>query len=168
MTAYAPQARLHHHIHPRSRLIATVVLVALAAGLAGYAIAGGFSSASNPAQDLSSRVMAAWASGDIAAINDLYAPNAKLVLEYPGRPANEMANGRANIATTIAAVKGIGNTYTQLGPVTSYTAPNGDLYVTSVVEVKGLAHQAGTPIIGYYQVHDGKIIRQIFLQAELY
>ena len=63
---------------------------------------------------------------------------------------------------------GFGNTYRQVGPVSSYEAADGDLYVASTVEVSGLAHPDGSPLIGFYRVHNGKVIRQIFLDAEHY
>lgn len=49
MATYAPEVRAHH-IHVNWRPAALVALVAVVAGLAGYAIAGGFSSESNAAR----------------------------------------------------------------------------------------------------------------------
>jgi ketosteroid isomerase-like protein len=167
LATYAPEVRAHR-IHANWRLVALVALAAAVAGLAGYAIAGGFSSETNAGQDLSSRVMSVWASGDTAAINALYAPNAQLVGEYPGRPASEGDMNRAAVTETIKHAIAVGNTYTQVGPVTSYTAANGDMYVSSLIEVKGSGHPVGDPMVGFYRVHDGKIIRQIFLYAPGY
>jgi hypothetical protein len=42
------------------------------------------------------------------------------------------------------------------------------MYVASLVEVKGTGHPAGVPLVGFYRVHDGKIIRHIFMDAEHY
>ena len=168
MATYAPEARAHH-IHVNWRVVALVALAAVVAGLAGYAIAGGFSSSEpNPGQAVSSKVMSVFASGDTAAINALYAPNAQLVGEYPGRPISELDKNRAQLTATIKHAIAVGNTYTQVGPVTSYTAANGDMYVASIVEVKGSGHLTGDPLVGFYRVHDGKIIRQIFLYGPGY
>lgn len=166
MTTYAPQARMHR-VHVNWGLIALVVGVAVAAGLAGYALAGGFSSESNPGQEVSSKVMSVWASGDRAAINALYAPNVSLNLVYPGSSPTGDTN-RKQVTRTIDNAIAFGNTYKQIGPVTSYTAADGDMYVSSLFEVKGPGHPDGVPLVGFYRVHDGKIVQHIFMDAEHY
>lgn len=166
MTTYAPQARTHH-MNVNWRLIVLVVGVVIAAGLAGYAIAGGFGNESSPGQDVSSKVMSVWASGDTAAINELYAPNVSLNLVYPGSGPTGDTN-RKQVTETIKNALAVGNTYTQIGPVTSYTAADGDMYVASLVEVKGAGHPSGVPLVGFYRVHDGKIVQHIFMDAEHY
>lgn len=83
--------------------------------------------------------MSAWASGDTAAIKALYAPNVQFVAEYPGRPASQVDTTRAAVIETIRHAIAGGVTYTQVGPVTSYTTANGDMYVSSIVEVKSWA-----------------------------
>jgi len=150
------------------RPVVAAIAALLVAGVVGYAIAGGFSSESSSGQDVSSKVMAVWRTGDTAAINALYAPSVKFVLEYPGRSATEVDTNRQQLTDTIRNAIAYGNTYTQVGPVTSYTAADGDTYVASLVEVKGTGHPSGVPVVGFYRVHDRKIIRHIFMDAEHY
>ena len=58
MATFAPEVHARH-VRVNWRLIALVGLAAVVAGLAGYAIAGGFSSSEpNPGQAVSSKVMA--------------------------------------------------------------------------------------------------------------
>lgn len=168
MTAYASHADLHR---PRLNLwlvVAAAAAALIVAGVAGYAIAGGFSSESSPGQDVSNKVMAVWTTGDTAAINALYAPAVTFVLEYPGRTPTDVQTNRQQLTDTIKNAIAYGNTYTQVGSVTSYTAAEGDTYIASLVEVKGPGHPSGIPVVGFYRVHNGKIIRHIFMDAEHY
>ena len=62
----------------------------------------------------------------------------------------------------------VGNTYRQHGAVIEYKDQEGDLYVGTIVEVKGLGHPTGVPIVGFYRVRGGKVIRHVFMDAEHY
>jgi uncharacterized protein (TIGR02246 family) len=106
-------------------------------------------------------VMAAWASGDQADIDDIYAEDVVMALD-----GMTVAESRDEIASVITTAIGIGNTYRQVGPVAVYVAEDGDMYVSSLVEVVGVAHQVGDPVVGFYRVRDGRVIRHIFMDAE--
>jgi uncharacterized protein (TIGR02246 family) len=106
-------------------------------------------------------VMAAWASGDQADIDDIYAEDVVMALD-----GMTVAESRDEIASVITTAIGIGNTYRQVGPVAVYVAEDGDMYVSSLVEVVGIAHQVGDPVVGFYRVRDGQVIRHIFMDAE--
>lgn len=62
----------------------------------------------------------------------------------------------------------IGNTYRQVGSVVEYLAADGDLYVATLVEVVGPGHPDGVPVVGFYRVKDGHVIRHVFMDAEHY
>ena len=106
-------------------------------------------------------VMAAWASGDQADIDDIYAEDVVMALD-----GMNVAESREEITSVITTAIGIGNTYRQVGPVAVYVAEDGDMYVSSLVEVVGAAHQVGDPVVGFYRVRDGQVIRHIFMDAE--
>jgi len=40
--------------------------------------------------------------------------------------------------------------------------------VTTTVEVVGTDHPKGDPVIGFYRVRDGRVIRHVFMDARLY
>jgi hypothetical protein len=167
MTAFASRVQTHRP-HLRLSVVVAAAAALCVAGVIGYAIAGGFSGNSTPGGDVSSNVMTVWRTGDTAAINALYVPSVKFVLEYPGRAATEVETTRKQLTDTIKNAIAIGNTYTQIGPVSTYTTADGDTYVASLVEVKGPGHPSGVPVVGFYRVHDGKIVRHIFMDAEHY
>jgi len=52
--------------------------------------------------------------------------------------------------------------------VIDYQAFDGDLNVATLLEVVGRRHPGGVPVIGFYRVHDGKVIRHVFMDAEDY
>jgi hypothetical protein len=106
-------------------------------------------------------VMAAWASGDQADIDDIYAEDVVMALD-----GMTVAESGEEITSVITTAIGIGNTYRQVGPVAVYVAEDGDMYVSSLVEVVGVAHQVGDPVVGFYRVRDGQVIRHIFMDAE--
>jgi hypothetical protein len=167
MSAYAPEMHVRRP-HVSSWLVAVAGLVAvLLAGIGGYAIGGGFATESSPGQDVSDRVTEAWATGDAASIAAAYDPAIKVVLIYDNKE-EVIAGNVEELTGAIQGAIGFGNTYTQIGPVSTYEADDGDLYVSSTVEVRGLGHPEGAPLVGFYRVHDGKVVRQIFLDAEHY
>lgn len=167
MTTYSPDVHVRRP-HINSWLVAVTGLVAiLLAGIAGYAIAGGFTSEASRGQEVSDRVMKAWATGDAGAIAATYDPAVKVVLVYDNTE-DVIARNAKDLTTTIQGAIGFGNTYTQIGPVSTYEAEDGDLYVASTVEVRGPGHPNGAPLVGFYRIHHGKVIRHIFLDAEHY
>lgn len=167
MTTYAPEV---HVRRPRINAWLAGIVAAGAivlAAIAGYAIAGGFTSESSTGDEIADGVMNAWATGDEAAIAAVYAPGVKVALIYD-ELEEVIAADRASLTAAIKGAIAMGNTYEQIGPVATYTTADGDLYVSTLVEVKGAAHPDGDPLVGFYRVRDGKVTRHIFLDAEHY
>ena len=168
MSTYSPRVHAVRKPHINPWLVAAVLAAALI-GVGAFeavdrATGGG---ATSPGQAVADRVNNVWATADPAAIRATYAPNVHFLLVAPGERA-EFRN-RAQLADTIhSAVIVAGYTYKQIGPVSSYTAADGDLYVTSLIQIKGSGHPSGVPAVGFYRVHNGKVIRQIFMDAEHY
>ena len=167
MTAYAPDipARRPHIGWPLMVLVGLVAL--LLAGFAGYATAGGFASESSTGRDIADKVLKAYATGDAATIAATYDPAVKVVLIYEGAEhviARNVTEQTGVIKDAIAT----GDTLKQIGPVSTYKAANGDLYVAHTIELTSPNHPDGIPVIGFYRVHNGKVIRQIGMDAEHY
>lgn len=133
-------------------------LAVLLAALAGYGVAGGFSAKLGPR--VAAEAVQAWQSGDRADVDAVYAPSARLVLD--GRT---IATGRAAITAAINTVRGLGDTYRQVGSVAQYSIRGGDVYVSSLVEVDGPQHPGGDLLLTLYQIRDGQVIRQTVAQA---
>lgn len=108
-------------------------------------------------------VMAAFASGDQADIDAIYAEDVVMVLDD-----ETLAENRTELSSLIATAIGIGNTYTQVGPVSVYVAEDGDMYIGTLVDVVGGAHPNGDPLVGFYRVRNGEVIRHVFMEAERY
>ena len=106
-------------------------------------------------------VMTAWATGDQADIDAIYAEDVRMVLDD-----QTLAENREEITSVITGAIGFGNTYKQIGPVAVYLAEDGDMYVGTLVEVVGAGHPVGDPIVGFFRVRDGKVIRHVFTDAE--
>jgi hypothetical protein len=120
-------------------------------------------SVSQEAASVSEMVMEAWATGDQADIDAVYAEEVRLVLDD-----ETVAENRDEITSVITGAISFGNTYQQVGPVTEYVAADGDLYVATLVEVVGAGHPDGDPIVGFYRVRGDKVIRHVFIDAEHY
>ena len=117
---------------------------------------------------MADRVAKAWATGDAASIAAAYDPKVQMVLVYDKRE-DVIASNIKDLTTAIKGAISFGNTYQQVGPVAYYqSAEDGDVFVASLVEVKGMAHTVGDPLVGFYRVRDGKVTRQIFMDAEHY
>ena len=143
--------------------LSVVSLAAAAIGVAGQGEALPGDPAGPTGDAISEQVMEAWATNDAAAVEALYDPEVIMVID-----ADVVAADRDEIRSVIAGARGIGNTYRQHGPVIEYQDENGDLYVGTIVEVKGPGHPTGVPIVGFYRVRDGKVIRHVFMDAEHY
>ncbi len=109
---------------------------------------------------ISALVMQAWETGNQADIDAVYAPDVRMILDQ-----ETVADGREELSSLISRVVGT-NTYEQIGPVTAYTANDGDLYIATLVEVVGPDHPQGDPLVGFYRVRDGQVIRHVFIEAE--
>jgi len=118
---------------------------------------------SDEAVSVSEMVMEAWATGEQADIDAIYAEGVRMVLDD-----ETVAENRGEISSVIIGAISFGNTYRQVGPVTEYVATDGDRYVATLVEVVGAGHPDGDPVVGFYRVRDGKVIRHVFIDAEHY
>jgi ketosteroid isomerase-like protein len=112
-------------------------------------------------ESIGEMVMEAWATGDQAAIDAIYAEDVQMVLD-----GGTIAENREEMTSTISGAISIGNTYRQVGSVVEYVASDDDLYVATLVEVVGPGHPTGVPIVGFYRVRDGKVIRHVFIDVE--
>ena len=148
-------------------MVVVGLMAVLLAAVAGYAIAGGFASGSSTGQSIADKVMNAYATGDAAAIAATYDPAVKVLLIYDGAE-HVIASSAKEEAGVIKDSIASGVTLKQIGPVSTYEAPNGDLYVAHTIELTSPSHPQGIPIIGFYRVHNGKVTRQIGLDAEHY
>jgi hypothetical protein len=147
-------------------LYASIITVVLLAGSAiGVAAQdeGSDGPDAGPGQAISDKVMEVWATGDESAIEALYDPDVLMIID-----GEEYAADRDGITSVIKGAIGIGNTYRQVGPVIDFVDTGGDLYVGTIVEVNGIAHQKGDPVVGFYRVRDGKVIRHILLYGPEY
>lgn len=145
-----------------NRRLALLAVLAIAfVACSGEATVSQGTSAS--AEATAAMVMKAWASGDAADIEAVYASDVRMILD-----TQTLASDRDEITGVITEAIGIGNTYEQVGPVAEYVASGGDTYIATVVKVTGIAHQTGVPVVGFYRVRDGKVIRHVFMDAEHY
>jgi ketosteroid isomerase-like protein len=148
---------------PRSRRLWPIVLITGVLGLAagvGVAALLDQGADADPGTEVSDAVMTAWATADPDDIKAIYADDALFVLD-----GESVASG---VDRFIDMIPTVANTYRTVGPVTSYEAADGDLYVTALVVATGPPHPNGVPVVGFYRVHDGKVIRHVFMDAEHY
>jgi hypothetical protein len=141
-------------------LVGRVLILILLAALLS---AGCGADDESEAAAVSEMVMQAWATGEQADINAVYAEDVRMVIDD-----ETLAENREEITSVITGAINFGNTYQQVGPVTEYIAVDGDLYVATLVEVVGAGHPDGDPIVGFFRVRDGKVIRHVFIDAEHY
>ena len=153
----------------RPRWLPLVVVIGVIAVVAGVVVTtilqmGGDASAPDgEGQSVSQMVMEAWATGEQTDIDAVYAENVRMVIDE-----ETLAENREEITSVITSAIRFGNTYQQIGPVSEYVATDGDLYVATLVEVVGAGHPTGDPIVGFYRVRDGKVIRHVFIDSEHY
>ena len=143
----------------------TLFLVVIALLMAGLSACGDDddSSLAEEGATISALVMKAWETGDQADIDAVYAEDVHMILDQ-----ETVAENREEISSVISQVMGFGNSYAQVGPVTTYTGIDGDLYIGTLVEVRGAGHPRGAPLVGFYRVEDGQVIRHVFIEAEVY
>jgi hypothetical protein len=147
-------------------LCVSIITVALLAGSAIGVVGqeeGSDGPDPGPGQAISDKVMEVWATGDETAIDAIYDPDVIMMID-----GEEYAGDRDEITSVIKGAIGIGNGYRQVGPVIDFVDSGGDLYVGTIVEVVGIAHRKGDPVIGFYRVRDGKVIRHILLYGPEY
>jgi len=118
---------------------------------------------SGEAEATAAMVMQAWDTGDSADIDAVYAVDVLMVID-----TETYASDREELTGVIKGALGIGNTYHQVGPIVEYLGSDGDTYLATLVLVTGPGHPSGAPVVGFYRVRDGKVIRHILLEAEGY
>jgi hypothetical protein len=152
----------------RHILVATgVVILALSGGFGAVTI-GQSDPPEEPADDavqaISDMIAQAWTPEyDEAKVEAIYDPEVLMMIDMEVYAAD-----REEIKSLIRSALGAGNRYTQIGQEIDYVDEDGDLYLASIVEVTGVAHQTGDPVIGFWRVRDGKVIRHIFMFAPDY
>jgi hypothetical protein len=100
---------------------------------------------------------------DEAKVEAIYDPEVLMMLD-----ADVLARDREQIKSVIEGGLGVGNRYRHISPVVGYEDDDGDLYIAAIVEVGGTYHPSGDPVVGFWRVHDGKVIRHIFMYAPDY
>ena len=110
-------------------------------------------------------VMVPWATGDAVDVDAIYDPAVRMVVD-----GDVVATDRAELTAIIvdAVDGGNGNTYTPVGPCSGYLATDGDTYISSLVNVGGRGHPAGVPVVAFYRVRDGLVIRHVAMDAVHY
>lgn len=167
MSTYAHGSRVHPLHLGRWHIVLIGIAAVLLAGIGGYAIAGGFTSESSPGQEVADAVVNAYSTGDAATIAATYDPAVKVVLIYD-KAEHVVARSAKELTGVIKDSIAFGATLKQIGPVATYRAKDGDLYVAATSELTSPSHPDGIPIVGFYRVHNGKVIRQVGLDAEHY
>jgi hypothetical protein len=147
----------------RFAALTAVVVIGLMPGLSACGDDDDGASVAGEGASVSALVMKAWETGDQADIDAVYAQDVRMILDQ-----ETVADNREEITSVISGAMGIGNTYEQIGPVTAYTGTDGDLYVGTLVEVVGPGHPQGDPLVGFYRVRDGEVIRHVFIEAGSY
>ena len=145
---------------PRWFLVVAAVLAVVLAGLGGYALAGGFSTSEG--QRVADSVIQVWRTGNVEDMNAIYAPT--VAFGADGQTATmprEQLRARIQIGLTMSGATGE-DAIKQIGPVAELRDGDGDLYVSTMVDL------AGVPYSGFYRVRDGKVIAHEFLTVRDY
>jgi ABC-type glycerol-3-phosphate transport system substrate-binding protein len=144
-------------------MLAGMVILALLGGPGGAVVAQQ-TDEETPAppvdiEAVADMIMQAWAPEyDEAKVEAIYDPEVLMMLD-----TDVLAEDREQIKAVISGALGFGNRYAQVGPVIPYEGDHGDFYLASIVEVTGAGHPTGDPLVGFYRIHDGKVVRHIFL-----
>jgi len=151
----------------RRTLLGTVI-VALLGGLGGAVMAQeteeGTPAPSVDIQTVAAMIAQAWAPEyDEAKVEAIYDDEVLMMVDN-----DVYAADREELKSLIRNALGVGNRYAHIGPVIDYVGRDGDLYLAGLVEVSGAGHPNGDPLVGFWRVHDGKVIRHIFLYAPDY
>jgi hypothetical protein len=152
---------------PRGRptwLLASLAVVTLVIGGLGGWLIRGSSNPSSPAgqqlaEEITDKVMRAWTTGAAVDIDAVYASDATLVLDGEVLPGS--------MATIVKGAIDYGNTYEQIGPA-SYFVPataEADTYVSAMIKVTGKDHPHGDPLVTFFRVQNGKVVRHVSSQA---
>lgn len=108
------------------------------------------------------KIMRAWTSGSQIDVEAAYAPSAVIA----SVDKSVVANNRDEIIQLIQGSLEFGNTWRHTGPPAAYPGSFGRLFVTTMVEVTGLAHPDGDPIIFIFVVRDGQVVKQLMVDPK--
>ena len=148
------------HTRPRWFLLVAAVLAVVLAGLGGYALAGGFSTSEG--QRVADSVIQVWRTGNVEDMNAIYAPTVEFGLDGDTSTISR-EQLRANIQVSLTNSGQTGeDAISQVGPVAELADGDGDLYVTTMVEMGGVSYS------GFYRVHDGMVVSHVFLTVRSY
>jgi hypothetical protein len=140
--------------------VVAAVLAVMLAGLGGYALAGGFSTSEG--QRVADSVIQVWRTGDVEDMQAIYAPTVEFGLDGESSAiSREQLRADIQIMLTESGLTGE-DAISQVGPVAELTDGDGDLYVSTMVEL------GGVPYSGFYRVRDGKVVSQEFLTVRSY
>ena len=149
----------------RSLVLLTVMSLVLGAAAACSSSDSGSELPEVECETVIDAIMKPWATGDTTDVEAIYDPDVRMVLD-----GDVVATGREELTSIIvdAVDGGNGNTYTPVGPCSGYLATDGDTYVSGIVNVGGSGHPTGVPVVGFYRVRDGLVIRHVAMDAEHY
>jgi ketosteroid isomerase-like protein len=147
----------------RRRWLVPVVVTVIIALIAGIGITVSLLTGDSDGRAIADQVLEAWATGDQATIDSVFAEDVRAVAD-----GQVVAVNRDQLSAEIKGAVAFGNTYRRVGPVSEYVATDGDLYVSYMVEVGGTGHPEGVPVVGFLRVRDGQVVRHVFMDAEHY
>ena len=151
----------------RMWLVATVMLVLLVG--VGGAVAAQEPDEEEPApsidiQTVADMIAQAWMPDyDEAKVEAIYDAEILMMLD-----TDVLATDLEQLKSVIKGGLGVGNRYRTISPVVGYEDDDGDLYIAGIVEAGGTYHPSGDPMVGFWRVRDGKVIRHIFMYAPDY
>jgi ketosteroid isomerase-like protein len=158
-----PDRLLSKHRSERRRWLVPVVVAVIVALIVGVAVAASLLTGDGGGRAVSDQVLEAWATGDQATIDAIFAEDVRAVID-----GQMVAESREQLSAEIKGAVACGNTYQRVGPVSEYFATDGDLYVSYLLEVATTGHPEGVPVVGFLRVRDGEVIRHVFMDAEHY
>ena len=145
---------------PRWFLVVAAVLAVVLACLGGYALAGGFSTSEG--QRVADSVIQVWRTGNVDDMKAIYAPTVEFGMDGKSSTmTREELRASIQSGLTLSGLSGE-DAIKQVGPVAELTDGDGDLYVSTMVDL------AGVPYSGFYRVRDGKVIAHEFLTVRDY
>ena len=115
------------------------------------------------------RITRAWTSGSRTDIEAAYAPNAVVTTldKEAWGERSRVADNREEIIELIQGSLESGNTWRHVGPPAAYPASFGRLYVTTMLEVTGLAHPGGDPIVFIIVAREGQVVSQLMVEPKV-
>ena len=146
---------VHRHLTTALWIVVGVLAAALVA-LGAWVIVDRYTGPEADATALIDDVAAAWSSGDVAAMRDLYATD----VVY-SEPYGDTATGLSQLTEVAPTANAEGFTLERVAPVTV----EGD-FATTFMHYTTDSGQAGT-VVAVYQIEDGKVVGEWALQPGL-